>query len=149
MYGAHYSDKSPKVSGDEWEEITFQVLKRVFPSWEIQKQVKFSFLPHAVIDFYVPKAKVAIECKACGLTPVPRKCDDKCSNCKVSLKCALLKNKTRQDILKTHSIAYVWWADRERAPLVPRTRKYLDHAFYNCLGEQKKFEDFLKNTSSE
>lgn len=124
MYGPHYSDKPPKVSGDEWEEITLQILKRIFPTWEIQKQVRFPFLPHAVIDFYVPKAKVAIECKACGLTPVPRKCDDQCSKCEVSLKCALLKNKTRQDILKTRNIEYVWWADRERAPLVSRTRKY-------------------------
>ena len=124
-------------------------IKKIFPIFEIQKQIKFSFLPHAIVDFYVPKAKIAIECKACGLTPVPRKCDDKCSKCTNSAKCALLKNKNRQDVLKEHGIKYVWWADRERASLVPRTRKYLEHAFYNCIGEGKKFEDFLKNVNNE
>ncbi len=144
MYGPHYSNKPRKVSGDEWEEITFRILKKVFTNWEIQKQVKFPFLPHAIIDFYIPKAQIAIECKACGLTPVPGKCDDNCPNCKVALKCALLKNKNRQDILKAHGIEYVWWADRERASLVPRTRKYLENAFFNCLNETNEFIKFLR-----
>ena len=73
MYGPHYSEKPPKVSGDEWEKLTFEILKSVFPNEEIQQQVRFPFLPHAIIDFYIPKVKIAIECKACGLTPVPRK----------------------------------------------------------------------------
>ncbi len=149
MYGAHYSDKPPKVSGDVWEEETFRILRKIFPQDVIEKQKTFPFLPHAIIDFYVPEAKVAIECKACGLTPVPRNCDDNCSQCEVSKKCALLKNKMRQDILKTHGIQYIWWADRERASLVPRTRKYLEHAFYNCLGEQPKFEELLTNTKGK
>ena len=144
MYGPHYSEKPPKASGDEWEEETYHILMGIFANAEIQKQVRFPFLPRAIIDFYVPKARVAIECKACGLTPVPRKCDDKCSQCDVSPKCALLKNKNRQDILKEHGIEYVWWADRERASLVPRTRKYLEHAYYNCLGEKREFESFLR-----
>lgn len=144
VHGSHYSEKPPKVSGDEWEEATLEILRRVFPNCEIQWQVRFPFLTHAIIDFYVPKAKIAVECKACGLTPVPGNCNDKCSSCDKAPKCALLKNKTRQDILKAHGIEYVWWADRERASLVPRTRKYLAHAFYNCLGERKEFEDFLK-----
>lgn len=144
MYGPHYSEKPPKVSGDEWEEETYRILRVVFPNEEIQRQVRFPFLPRAIIDFYVPAAKVAIECKACGLTPVPKNCDDKCSKCDVSPKCSLLKNKTRQDVLEEHSIDYVWWADRERASLVPRTRKYLEHTFYNCLGEKKEFESFLR-----
>ena len=115
MYGTHYSDKSPKVSGDDWEAQTLQLLNQLFPNVTVERQVRFPFLPRAIIDFYVPKAKIAIECKACGLTPVPRKCDDKCPNCDVALKCALLKKKKRQDILKAHGIEYVWWADRERA----------------------------------
>lgn len=131
------------MSGDEWEEQTFQLLKEVFPSTGIKKQVRFSELPHAIIDFYVPYAKVAVECKACGLTPVPRTCDDNCSRCDITEKCALFKNKTRQDILNLQGIKYVWWADRERASLVPRTRKHLENAFYNCLGERQKFVDFL------
>jgi hypothetical protein len=144
MYGPHYSDKPPKVSGDEWEEETYQILKKVFPNKEIQKQVRFPFLPHAIVDFYVPSAKIAIECKACGLTPVPPKCANKCGECLISSKCALLKNKSRQDILKEHDIEYVWWASRERASLVPRTRKYLKNAFYDCIGERTIFEEFLK-----
>jgi hypothetical protein len=149
MYGPHYSDKPPRVSSGKWEEVTFQILKKVFPNWEIQKQARFSFLPHTIIDFYVPKAKIAVECRACGLAPVPQNCDDVCSECDDAVGCALLKNKTRQDMLKANSIQYVWWVDRERAPLVPRTRKYLEHAFYNCLGERREFEDFLKTASVE
>ena len=148
MYGPHYSDKPPKISGDEWEEETYQILKKILSNAEIQRQVKFPFQPHAIVDFYVPKAEIAIECKACGLTPVPRKCDDKCTKCDVSPKCALLKNKNRQDVLKANGIEYVWWASRERASLVPRTRKYLKHAFYDCIGERAQFENFLKGSKN-
>jgi hypothetical protein len=144
MYGSHYLDKPPKVSGDEWEEKTFQTLKQLFPNIEIKKQVRFSELPHAIIDFYVPNIRIAIECKACGLTPVPRKCDDNCALCGIAKKCVLLNHNRRQNILKSLNIKYVWWVDRERASLVPRTRKHLENVFYNCLGEQEKFELFLK-----
>jgi len=129
MYGPHYSDKPPKVSGDEWEEQTLQILKQVFPNREIRRQVRFPELPRAIIDFYVPSAKVAIECKACGLTPVQDK--------------VLINHKNRQDVLKFLGITYVWWVDRERASLVPRTRKYLENAFYNCIGEKEQFIKFL------
>ncbi|MCL5948934.1 MAG: hypothetical protein M1490_00455 [Candidatus Bathyarchaeota archaeon] len=142
MYGPHYSDKPPKVSGDKWEAETLKILKKIFPHEEIRSQVKFDYMPRAIVDFYIPKAKVVVECKACGLTPVPRNCDDKCSMCDVSPKCSLLKNKTRQDILKKHGIQYVWWADRERASLVPRTRKYLENAFYNCLVKEVNLRNF-------
>lgn len=129
MFGAHYSDKPPKVSGDDWENQTLQILQRIFPSENIQRQVRFPELPRAIVDFYIPRAKLAIECKACGLTPVQDK--------------VLINHKNRQDVLKSLGITYVWWVDRERASLVPRTRKYLENAFYNCLGEQGKFEEFL------
>jgi Uma2 family endonuclease len=133
MYSPHYSDKPPKVSGDEWEEQTLELLRKVFPDQEIRKQERFPELPHAIIDFYIPSAKIAIECKACGLTPVQDK--------------VLSNHKNRQDVLKSLGITYVWWVDRERAPLVPRTRKYLNNAFYKCLGEEQDFICFLKNQS--
>ena len=129
MYGAHYSDKPPKASGDEWENKTFQILQRIFPSETIQRQVKFPELPRAIVDFYIPSVKVVVECKACGLTPVQEK--------------VLVNHKNRQDILNSLGIKYIWWVDRERASLVPRTRKHLENVFYNCLGEQGKFEEFL------
>lgn len=144
MYGPHYSDKPRKVSGDEWEKQTLEILKKIFKNLEIQSQVRFPQLPHAIIDFYVPHAKVAIECKACGLAPVPKKCNNNCSLCIRAKKCALLKNKVRQDTLKSLGIKYIWWADRERASLVPRTRQYIDNTFYNCLGERQKLIEFLK-----
>ena len=131
MYGPHYSDKPPKLSGDEWEEQTLQILKQLFPNQEIRRQVRFPELPRAIIDFYVPSAKVAIECKACGLTPVQDK--------------VLINHKNRQDVLKLLGITYVWWVDRERASLVPRTRNYLENVFYNCLNEKSKFINFLQN----
>ena len=130
MYGAHYSDKPPKVSGDEWEEQTLQLLRHIFPNQEIIRQVRFPELPRAIIDFYVPNAKVAVECKACGLTPVQDK--------------VLINHKNRQDVLKSQGIKYVWWVDRELASLVPRTRAYLENVFYNCLGEEEKFINFLE-----
>jgi len=129
MYGEHYSDKPPKVSGDDWENQTLKILQKIFPDEIITRQVKFPELPRAIVDFYVPSVKVAIECKACGLTPVQEK--------------VLTNHKNRQDVLKSLGITYVWWVDRERASLVPRTRKYLDNVFYNCLDEQSKFEEFL------
>jgi len=129
MYGPHYSDKTPKVSGDEWEEQTLQILKQVFPNQEIRRQVRFPELPRAIIDFYVPSAKVAIECKVCGLTPVQDR--------------VLINHKNRQDVLKSIGVTYIWWVDRERASLVPRTRKYLENVFYNCLGEQDKLINLL------
>jgi hypothetical protein len=130
VYGPHYSDKPPKVSGDEWEQQTLEILKQVFPNQEIQRQVRFPELPHVIIDFYVPSAKVAIECKACGLTPVQDK--------------VLINHKNRQDVLKKQGITYIWWVDRERASLIPRTRKYLENVFYNCLSEKPKFIQLLK-----
>jgi Uma2 family endonuclease len=130
MYGSHYSDKPPKVSGDEWEEQTLALLKQIFPNKEIRRQERFPELPRAIIDFYVPSAKVAIECKACGLTPVQDK--------------VLINHKNRQDVLKSIGITYVWWVDRERASLVPRTRKYLENVFYNCLDEKEKLTLFLR-----
>ncbi len=129
MYGAHYSDKPPKVSGDDWEEQTLQLLKQVFPTEKIESQVRFPELPRAIVDFYIPRFKVVIECKACGLTPVQDK--------------VLINHKNRQDTLKSLGITYIWWVDRERASLVPRTRKYLENAFYNCLGERTKLIDLL------
>jgi len=129
LYGEHYSDKPPMVSGEDWENQTLKILQRIFPTETIQRQVKFPELPRAIVDFYVPSAKVAIECKACGLTPVQDK--------------VLINHKNRQDVLKSLGITYVWWVDRERASLVPRTRKYLENVFYNCLNEQSKFEGFL------
>lgn len=135
MYGSHYSDKPPKLSGDEWEAQTLQLLRTVFPNEEIQRQVRFPELPRAIIDFYVPAAKVAIECKACGLTPVQDR--------------VLINHKGRQDVLKTKGIRYVWWVDRERASLVPRTRKYLENVFYNCLGEREKFIKFLSSGDTD
>jgi hypothetical protein len=143
MYGSHYSDKPRKVSGDEWEAQTFQLLGKVFPNAEIRKQVRFPELPHAIIDFYVPEAKVTVECKACGLSPVPRNCDDNCSDCNIAQKCELLEQKRRQDILKSQGLKYVWWVDRERPGLVSRTRKYLENVFYNCLDEKSKFIEYL------
>jgi hypothetical protein len=134
MYGPHYSDKPPKVSGNEWEEQTLQLLKQIFPNQEIRRQVRFPDLPRAIIDFYVPSAKVAVECKACGLTPVQDK--------------VLINHKNRQDILKSLGITYVWWVDRERASLVPRTRKYLENAFYNCIGEKEQFIKFLRTRTT-
>ena len=134
MYGSHYLDKPPKVSGDEWEEQTMQLLKQLFPNESIRRQVKFPELPRAIVDFYIPSVKVAIECKACGLTPVQEK--------------VLVNHKRRQDILKTLGIKYVWWVDRERASLVPRTKEYLENVFYNCLGERSKFTQFLKDSKS-
>jgi len=130
MYGNHYSDKSRKESGDSWEEQTLRLLQEVLPNEPIKSQVKFSEVPRAIIDFYIPSIKVAIECKACGLTPVQEQ--------------VLIKHQRRQDVLKSHGIKYVWWVDRERASLVPRTRGYLENVFYNCLGEQKRFVEFLK-----
>jgi hypothetical protein len=129
MYGHHYSDKPPKVSGDEWEEQTLKILKQIFPEETIRRQVKFPELPRAIVDFYVHSAKVVIECKACGLTPVQER--------------VLINHKNRQDVLKSMGIKYIWWVDRERASLVPRTRKYLENAFYNCLGEKAEFVNFL------
>jgi hypothetical protein len=131
MYGPHYSNKRPKVSGDDWEEQTLQLLKQLFPNETIRRQVKFPQLPRAIVDFYIPNAKVVIECKACGLTPVQDK--------------VLINHKHRQDTLRSLGIKYVWWVDRERASLVPRTRKYLENVFYNCLGEREKFIEFLKS----
>ena len=131
MHGPHYSEKPPKVSGDEWEEQTLQLLQSVFHNDSIKRQVRFPELPRAIVDFYVPDAKVVIECKACGLTPVQDR--------------VLINHRHRQEILKTLGIKYVWWVDRERASLVPRTRKYLENVFYNCLGERTKFIEFLKN----
>lgn len=131
MYGPHYSEKSPKISGDEGEAQTFEILKEIFPKQLIDRQVKFPEVPHAIFDFYVPSAKVVIECKACGLTPVQER--------------VLINHRNRQDILKSMGIKYVWWVDRERASLVPRTKNYLENAFYNCLGEKEKFIDFLKS----
>jgi hypothetical protein len=131
MYGPHYSEKPPKVSGDEWEAQTLQLLQSVFHNDSIKRQVRFPELPRAIVDFYVPDAKVVIECKACGLTPVQDR--------------VLINHRHRQEILKTLGIKYVWWVDRERASLVPRTRKYLENVFYNCLGERTKFIEFLKN----
>jgi hypothetical protein len=148
VYGPHYSVKPRKVSGNEWEQETLRILKELFPKTEIQSQVRFPQLPHAIIDFYLPQIKVAIECKACGLAPVPKTCDDNCSACARTKKCALLKNKRRQDVLKSLGIKYVWWADRERANLVPRTRKYLENTFYDCLGERQRFVDYLKRAGS-
>jgi hypothetical protein len=130
MYGNHYSDKPPKESGDSWEEQTLRLLKEVFPNESIERQVKFPELPRAIIDFYIPRFKVAIECKACGLTPVQEQ--------------VLIEHQRRQDALKSRGIKYVWWVDRERASLVSRTRGYLENVFYNCLGEQKRLMDFLK-----
>jgi hypothetical protein len=43
VYGPHYSDKPPKVSGDEWEEETYQIPKKAFPNREIDKQVGSPF----------------------------------------------------------------------------------------------------------
>ena len=134
MYGPHYANKPPKVSGDEWEEQTMQLLKQIFPNQEIRRQVKFFELPRAIIDLYIPSAKIAIECKACGLTPVQDK--------------VLMNHKNRQDVLKSLGITYVWWVDRERASLVPRTRNYLENAFYNCIGEKQLFIKFLKSKAT-
>lgn len=131
MYGPHYSEKPPKVSGDEWEEQTLQLLKQLFPNESIQRQVRFPELPRAIFDFYIPSVKVAIECKACGLTPVQER--------------VLINHKQRQDTLKSLGIKYVWWVDRERASLVPRTRQYLENVFYNTLGERSKFLEYLKS----
>lgn len=131
MYGSHYSDKPPKVSGDDWEEQTLQLLEQLFPNESIKRQVRFPELPRAIIDFYIPSAKVAIECKACGLTPVQER--------------VLINHKQRQDTLKSLGIMYVWWVDRERASLVSRTRKYLENVFYNCLGERNRFIEYLKD----
>ncbi len=135
MYEPHYSDKPPKVSGNDWEKQTLQLLKKVFPNQEIRRQVKFSELPRAIADFYVPSAKVVIECKACGLTPVQEK--------------VLVNHKNRQDTLMAAGIKYVWWVDRERASLVSRTRKYLENVFYNCLGEKDKFINFLMRLKND
>lgn len=131
MLGSHYAENLRKVSGDEWESQTFQILQSVFRNESIMKQVRFPELPRAIVDFYVPSAKVAIECKAYGLTPVQDR--------------VLINHRQRQEILRTLGIKYVWWVDRERASLVPRTRKYLENVFYNCLGERNKFIEFLKN----
>ena len=131
MYGAHYSEKPPKVSGDDWEAQTLHLLNQLFPNETIKRQVRFPELPRAIVDFYIPSAKVVIECKACGLTPVQDR--------------VLVNHKLRQDTLKALGIKYVWWVDRERASLVSRTREYLENVFYNCLGEQEKFISFLKN----
>jgi len=130
MYGNHYSNKPPKKSGDSWEKLTLRLLQEVFPNERIEGQVKCPELPHALIDFYVPHAKVAIECKACGLTPIQER--------------VLIEHQRRQDVLKSRGIKYAWWVDRERASLVSRTRRYLENVFYNCLGEQKEFVKFLK-----
>jgi Uma2 family endonuclease len=131
MYGLHYSNKPRKVSGDDWESQTLQLLEKLFPNESIRRQVRFSELPRAIVDFYIPCAKVVIECKACGLTPVQDR--------------VLVNHKHRQETLKAMGIRYVWWVDRERASLVPRTRQYLENVFYNCLGEKSKFTDFLKS----
>jgi hypothetical protein len=131
MYGPHYSDKPRRVSGDEWEERTLQLLKQLFPGQTIRRQVRFPELPRAIVDFYIPSAKIAVECKACGLTPVQDK--------------VLINHKHRQDTLRSLGITYVWWVDRERASLVPRTRKYLENVFYNCLGERENFIGFLRS----
>jgi len=130
MNGNHYSNKPRKESGDSWEEQTFLLLEKVFPSEPIERQAQFPGLPHARIDFYIPHIKVAIECKACGLTPVQEH--------------VLTEHQRRQNVLKALGMKYVWWVDRERASLVPRTRRYLENVFYNCLGEQKRFVEFLK-----
>jgi len=113
MYGPHYSEKPPKISGDEWEAQTLEILKKIFPNQPIERQIKFPEVPHAIVDFYVPNAKVVIECKACGLTPVQER--------------VLINHKNRQDILKSMGIKYIWWVDRERVSLVPRTKKYLEN----------------------
>ena len=126
----YYSDKPRKDSGDSWEEQTLRLLKEVFPDDPIESQVKFPDLPRARIDFYIPCMRVAIECKACGLTPVQER--------------VLIEHERRRNILKSSGIEYVWGVDRERASLVPRTRGYLKNVFYNCLGEQKRFVEFLK-----
>jgi len=131
MYGPHYSDKPPKVSGDDWESQTLQLLEQLFPSESIRRQVRFPELPRTIVDFYIPSAKVVIECKACGLTPVQDR--------------VLINHKHRQNTLKAMGIRYVWWVDRERATLVPRTRQYLENVFYNCLGERSRFIDFLRS----
>lgn len=130
VLGNHYSDKPRKESGDSWEEQTLRLLKGAFPDEPVERQTKFPELPRKRIDFYMPRVKVAIECKACGLTPVQER--------------VLVDHQRRQNLLKSRGIKYVWWVDRERASLIPWTRKYLENVFYNCLGEQKRFVEFLK-----
>ena len=134
MYCNHYINKSPKVSGDEWEDQTLEILKQIFPNQEIQRQVRFPELSRTIIDFYFPSAKVAIECKAFGLTPVQDK--------------VLINHKNQQDILKSIGITS-FSGLIERVSLVPRTRMYLRNVFYNCLGEKKKFSYFLENFRSK
>jgi len=148
MHGWHYSDKSRKESGDSWEEQTERLLRGLFPNDRIEEQVKFPQLPHNIIDFYIPRIRVAVESKGCGLTPVPKSCDDNCPNCDRAEKCGLLKHQRIQNTLKSQGIKYVWWVDRERASLVPRTRKYLENVFYNCSGEEERFVKFLKTCES-
>lgn len=135
MYSNHYSDKPRKESGDSWEEQTLRLLKEVFPDEIIESQVKFPELPRKRIDFFIPCVKVAIECKACGLTPVQER--------------VLRDHQRRQNILKSRGIKYVWWVDRERTSLVPWTREYLENVFYNCLGEQKRFVKFLRECRTQ
>jgi hypothetical protein len=128
--GNHYSDKSRKESGDSWEEQTLELLMEKFPGEVIERQVKFPDLPRKRIDFYMPRLEVAIECKACGLTPVQER--------------VLMDHQRRQDLLKLRGIKYVWWVERERASLVCWTRQYLENVFYDCLGEQRRFIEFLR-----
>lgn len=135
MLGSHYSDKSRKESGDSWEEQTLELLKGKFPGEVIERQVKFPELPRKRIDFYGPRLEVAIECKACGLTPVQER--------------VLMDHQRRQNLLKSRGIKYVWWVERERASLVSWTRQYLENVFYDCLGEQRRFIEFLKECQAK
>lgn len=105
MLDNHYSDKPRKESGDSWEEQTLRLVRGAFPHEPVERQVKFPELPRKRIDFYMPRVKVAIECKACGLTPVQER--------------VLVDHQKRQSLLKSRGIKYVWWVDRERASLVP------------------------------
>jgi Uma2 family endonuclease len=128
MYRSYYSENPTKISRD-WKEQTLELLRHVFLDKEIKRNARFRELPRVIIDFYVPSARIAVECRACGLTSAQDR--------------VLVNHKCRQDVLKSLGITYVWWVDRERTKVVPKNREYLENVFYNCLGEKREFINFL------
>jgi hypothetical protein len=58
----------------------------------------------------------------------------------------LIYHQNRQEVLKSLGIKYVWWVDRERSSLVPRTKNYLENVHYDCLGEKKKILRVFEKT---
>jgi hypothetical protein len=106
-------------------------LRRIFSRDTILSQVTTPEVPHARPDFAVLEAGLVIECKACGLTPVQNE--------------ILEDHRRREALFASLGMTYVWWVDRERNDLIPKTKACLENVFYNCKGEKAAFVKFLES----